>query len=72
MPKYLPAGKKFPSLETVYDESRKDSYLSYEVPRLILWQTSEFKQSAVSDETLISLRSQLAALPTRISQPKVD
>ena len=69
-PEFLPSGKKFPTLKTIYDESLGDNSHNSDVPRLILWQTSEIKQSALSEEFLISISTQLDALPTHIASPK--
>ena len=68
-PAFLPSGKKIPTLKTIYDESLADNYHNFDVPRLILWQTSEIKQSALSEKSLTSICTQLSALPTRITNP---
>ena len=43
-PKYLPSGKKFPTLKSLLIESLGDDCYNYDIPRLILWQTSENTQ----------------------------
>ena len=66
-PKYLPSGKKFPTLRGLFIESLGDDCYNYGIPRLTLWQTSEIKQSVVSAETLASIADEASALPSRIT-----
>ena len=49
----------------MYNESRQDN--TYDVPRLMIWQSDEIKDSAISSETLASLSKKLASLPTRLT-----
>ena len=69
-PKNLPSGKKFPTLKNVFDESLGDNCYNYDIPRLILWQTSEIKDSALLIESLTSIATQVTALPMCITSHK--
>ena len=64
-PKFLPSGKRFPTLLEIFNESRQDN--TYDIPRLIIWQSDEIKNSALSSETLALLSKKLASLPTRLT-----
>ena len=64
-PKFLPSGKKFPTLLETFNESRQENI--YHIPRLIIWQSEEVKSSAISSEALILLSEKLTSLPTRLT-----
>ena len=66
-PTHLPSGKKFPTLKSIFEKSLDANTHSYDIPRLILWQTSELKSSVLPQESLDLISSQVQAIPTRIS-----
>ena len=65
-PSYLPSGKKFPTLKRLFEDSLSNSSYDYDIPKLVLWQTDEEKISALPQDSLDSIITQVRAISTRI------